>query len=390
MLNQDELRTILKEWSFWETKPKAATKRTLELPKLLHPDLVLVIQGVRRSGKSTLLTQLPAHYGLDLAQCYFCNFEDPRLINALDYQLLSSIVALARSDHGPDTPCYFFFDEIQEVRFWEKFIHQHLERSTNTYFIVTGSNSSLLSGELGSTLTGRHITIELFPFNFQEFKTLFPLKTLQDYLKMGGFPKAITYENPTQLLHEYVHDILNRDVMTRIKARNSKALMQVAKMAFETCGSELSYRKIASVTDLTVDTVKSYLEAFEQAYLIFHCPFFSYSERQQVQRNKKFYPIDPALRTSITQTAHHDSGKALESLVFLRLREKYKHVYYYADPHHGEVDFVVQEGSTLIPYQVSLYDPKDRHERALTHFYRTFPYATEARFITLENASDLL
>lgn len=110
--------------------------KQLKLPQRLYSDLALIIQGVRRGGKSTLLSQLPKHYKLQLTQCFYCNFEDPRLMNDLNYELLSRIVAIARKKISSDEPCFFFFDEIQHVQEWEKWLHTQLERPKQNYFIA--------------------------------------------------------------------------------------------------------------------------------------------------------------------------------------------------------------------------------------------------------------
>lgn len=390
MLSDQSLLGILNDWSFWETPPPTGLTRQLALPSVLHADLALIIQGVRRCGKSVLLSQLPQHYHLPLAQCYYCNFEDPRLMNDLDHTLLERIKTLARNKISPEKPCYFFFDEIQNVQNWEKWIHTQVERPKLNYFILTGSNSRLLSGEFGTTLTGRHMTLELFPFSFKEFKAFLPHKTLEDYLMSGGFPRALTFEQPYPLLQEYFNDIILRDVLKRVHARTPEAIKQVAKMAFETCGSELSYRKIAAVTGLTVDTVKAYLEACESAYLLFACHFFAFSEKKQLSKQKKYYPIDPGMRFAITNTMGRDVGKSLELMTFLRLKQTHEQVFYWHEPHKGEVDFVTKRGNIITPYQVTWNGPEPRHEKALQHFYEHFPQAEEVVFITRENAEDFL
>lgn len=390
MISDQILTEILAEWSFWDTVPRVGIQRQIELPKHLSDDLALIIQGVRRCGKSTLLAQIPAHYGLDLQHCYYCNFEDPRLLDVMDFNLLSQIVSLARTKVPKNKPCYFFFDEIQNVRGWEKWLHTQLERPKQNYYVLTGSNSCLLSGEFATALTGRHITLELFPFSYGEYKTVFPKPVLENYLNIGGFPRPITFEHPYQLLQEYFNDIILRDVLKRVKARTSEAVKQVAKMTFDTCGAELSYRKIAAVTDLTVDTVKSYLEACEQAYLLFACPFFAFSEKKQLAMQKKYYPIDPGLRHAITSTAGRDLGKSLEIMVFLRLKQTNEQVFYWQEIHKGEVDFVAKNGKEITPYQVTWQKPQPRHQKALDYFYQAFPQANEAIFITQDNAEAFL
>lgn len=391
MLTDQSLLEILADWSFWDKRPPSSNlTRQLKLPERLHADLAFIVQGVRRGGKSTLLSQLPEHYGIPLANCFYCNFEDPRLMNELDHHLLSRIVTLARKKFSAEHACYFYFDEIQNVQEWEKWLHTQLERPKQNYFILTGSNSCLLSGEFATALTGRHITLELFPFSFAEYKTLFPQKTVDDYLISGGFPRPLTFEQPYQLLQEYFNDIILRDVLKRVHARTPETIKQVAKMTFETCGSELSYRKIAAVTGLTVDTVKSYLEACEDAYLLFACHYFAFSEKKQLSRQKKYYPIDSGMRYAITGNKGRDLGKSLELMIFLRLKQSYEQVFYWQEMHQGEVDFVAVRGNTIVPYQVTWEASEPRHEKALQHFYERFPYADEAVFITRDNADEYL
>lgn len=390
-LSNELLLEILRDWSFWEKEtPAGLTRQVSDLPLKLHADLALIVQGVRRCGKSTLLTQLPERYGLRLEDCYYCNFEDPRLLGALDHNLLSQIVRIAREKVPANRPCYFFLDEIQNVEGWEKWIHTQLERPKKNYFVITGSNSCLLSGEFATALTGRHITIELYPFSFQEYQLLFPKKKFEDYLQIGGFPRVLQFEQPYKLLQEYFNDIILRDVLKRVHSRTPDTIKQVVKMTYDTCGSELSYRKIASTIGISIDTVKSYLTACEQAYLLFECPYFAFSEKKRLIRNKKYYPIDPGLRHAITYTSGRDLGKSLEILVFLRLKQTYEQVYYWHEIHKGEVDFVVYEGNKIIPYQVTWSGPEPRHQKALDHFYAAFPQAEEAIYITAENAEAFL
>ena len=389
MINTDDLKNILAQWSFWDSKPRQSITRHIELPKKLCNDLVLIIQGVRRCGKSTLLTQMPEHYGLPMQNCFFCNFEDPRLPKNADNNLLDKIVSIARKKYKNEK-CYFFFDEIQQVDSWEKWLHVQLERPQNNYFIITGSNSSLLSGEFGSALTGRHMTIELFPFSIEEYKKFLPKNNFQDYLNTGGFPRALVAEDPIQLLQDYFNDIIFRDVMARVNARSVESIKQVIKMTFESCGSELSYRRIAAVVGISVDTVKSYLEACEYAYLIFSCQFFAFSEKKRLAKQKKYYAIDTALRKSVINTNNRDLGKSLESVVFLHLKKHNEQVYYWRETHQGEVDFITVNKDDITPYQVTLDHPEQRHYKALDCFYNHFPQAKEAVFINSDNVEDFL
>lgn len=388
MLTKEFLLEILASWGFWDIPPPTTQiTRNISLPKKLVSDLVLIIQGVRRGGKSTLLTQLPTHYGINQAQCFYCNFEDPRLLNHLTHELLSAIVSLARAIIPADQPCYFFFDEIQHVVAWEKWMHTQLERPKNNYFIVSGSNSCLLNSEYGTALTGRHISLELYPCNYQEYLSLYPQGTMEDYLIAGGFPRALRDDEPQKLLQEYFNDIILRDVIKRVGARSPESVMQVAQMAFETCGSQLSYRKIAAVTQLSVETVKLYLEACEEAYLLFTCPYFAFSEKKRASRHKKFYPIDTALRNVVTTTTSADLGKSLEILVFRSLKQRFGQVYFWEESGSGEVDFVTLQGKKLTPYQVTWHDKHELHQKAIDAFYTVYPNAESLVLVNKDNAA---
>lgn len=161
-------------------------------------------------------------------------------------------------------------------------------------------------------------------------------------------------------------------------------------MAFECCGSELSYRKIAAANGISIDTVKSYLEACEQAYLIFHCQYFSFSERKRANFNKKYYPIDPGLRNAISSNTTEDLGKSFESLIFLRLKKQNEQIYYWKDGSKFEVDFITVNNKSITPYQVTWENPQERHYIALDKFYQAFPFANEAIIINKENAAEYL
>ena len=295
----------------------------------------------------------------------------------------------AFADARPDAaPLTVFLDEIQWVKGWERWLSSKLERPGRFQFVISGSNAHLLSGELSTVLTGRHITVELFPFDPTEFRKLRPEGSLADYLHHGGFPEPIGSEDGDLLLRHYFSDILQHDVRERVGARSSLSLRQVVQMVFESAGSELSLRRIAAASGIAVETVAAYLEACEQAYLLFSCPWFAYSERKRSHRNRKYYPVDTALRrVSVTRTGR-DMGKALECATFVELRKRGFDVFYWRDT--GEVDFVVQSGDGPTPIQVTLDGATERHMRSLDAFHETFPNAGEAVIVTMDNFPDVL
>ena len=384
-----DLLDIASTWSFWDRPPPQAIRRNLKLPESLSNRTAVVIQGVRRCGKSTLLTQLIGQYRLKSRDCLFVNFEDPRLAGCLNFETLERLTR-SFSEMRPNAKTLtVFLDEIQWVDGWERWLRAKLERPGRLQFAISGSNAHLLSGELSSVLTGRHITVELFPFDFSEFRHMHPEGSLADYLHRGGFPEPIASSEGDLLLRQYFLDILERDVRERVGARSSLALRQIAQMVFESAGSELSLRRISAASGVAVETASAYLEACEQAYLLFSCPWFAYSERKRSQRNRKYYPVDAALRRVAVTRVGSDLGKALEIATFVELRKRCRDVFHWRGA-AGEVDFVVNASGGPIPIQVTTQRVTERHLRSLDAFHEAFPHAEEALVVTMEDFMDVL
>jgi hypothetical protein len=385
-MNDADLLEIARSWSFWDRAVPKSVPRELPLPKALEPGIALVLQGVRRSGKSTLMQQLVARSGLDPRDCLFVNCEDPRLASALDWRALDALVKAFRAARPKSKRLTFFLDEIQAVDGWEKWLRALLDTERRLAFVVTGSNASLLAGDLGAVLTGRHRTVEVFPFSFAEYRTLRKKGRVADYLRDGGFPAPLGVADGDELRRQYFLDIIERDVRERLAARSTRPLQQVARMAFESAGAELSARRVASAAGLAIDTAGAYLDACEGAYLLFAVPFFAYSERKRAAHARKLYPIDPGLRRAVLTPGSPDLGKSLECAVFLALRRRYRDISYWRGA--GEVDFVVRHERRVVPIQVTLHAAEERHERALAAFYEAHPLAEEARTVTLESFAD--
>lgn len=385
-MDPNTLLAVMDAWGRPTKSGLPVVDRRIDLPRALHPSLALVVQGVRRCGKSTLLRQMIRHYDLPEERCGLINFEDPRLARHLRWEVLDSVVDAMRS-RFPSGPLHLFLDEIQLVEGWQRWLRSQLDLPGEITFVVAGSNASLIGGELGSALTGRHLMIELFPFDLEEFQDLLPGATFEDWLTVGGFPEPARIHDGPALLRQYFHDIVERDVRERVGARSSRPLRQVVQMVFETAGSELSLRRIAGACGVAVDTVGAWLNACEDAYLLFSVPHFSYSARKRAYRNKKYYPIDTALREIVVTPGAADRGKAMEIATFIELRRRVTDISYWRGK--GEVDFVVMREGRPHPVQVSLGPPKPRHEDALTEFYETFPHAAEARFVSPETFHEL-
>lgn len=333
----------------------------------------IVISGVRRCGKSTLMQQiLKKHYGDAI---YFVDFEDERFVNftTQDFNLLYEVlIELYGLKH------VFFFDEIQNIEDWELFIRR-IHREKNKIFI-TGSNATLLSSELSTRLTGRHIIVELLPFSFKEYLRYHLItyteksilitqekailkKHFNEFLENGGMPEYLEHKNPLVLQNVY-ENILYKDVIVRYEIKEVKAIRELTLDLLSNIGAPLSYTKLKNNLDLgSVNTVKNYIHYLENAFLIFTLDRFSFSVSQQTLLQKKVYAIDTGL---VKQIAFHFSkkqGRYLENIVYLELRRRYKEIFYYKTEDSLEVDFLVREGNKivlLIQVTDSLKDPKTR------------------------------
>jgi predicted AAA+ superfamily ATPase len=372
---------IAADWSHWDAAPPESVPRNVRLPREFRSDIAIVIQGIRRAGKSTLLRQLVDRYGLDRTRCLFVNFEDPRLAPALDHTTLELMVDAFEAERGPG--CTYLLDEIQWVDGWQRWLRSQLDRPRDRRFVVTGSNAHLLSGELGSSLTGRHHTVELFPFDLTEFRLARPRATLEDYLACGGFPAAVNSPDRDLLLRQYFQDIVERDMRERVAARSTIPLRQLVQMLYESAGAEMSVRRAAAALGISVDTAGLYVDAAESAYLSIGCPFFTWSARKRLVRNRKFYPIDTGLRRACVTATGQDRGKQLECATALLLRRRFPTVHYWRGG--GEVDFVVDAGRGPVPVQVSWATIPERSLRAVDEFHAAHPTAGEPVFVTAES-----
>lgn len=333
----------------------------------------VIISGIRRCGKSTLMRQILRKYYEN--EFYFVDFEDERFVKftTQDFNLLYEVlIELYGLKH------VFFFDEIQNIEEWELFVRR-IHREKNKVF-VTGSNASLLSSELSTRLTGRHIVVELLPFSFREYLQYYQIsyteksfsitqekailkRCFNEFLENGGMPEYLEHKNPLVLQNVY-ENILYKDVIVRYEVKEVKAIRELTLDLLSNIGSPLSYTKMKNNLDLgSVNTVKNYIHYLENAYLIFTLDRFSFSVSQQTLLQKKVYAIDTGLVKQIAFHFSKNQGRYLENIVYLELRRRYKEIFYYKTEDNLEVDFLVREGTKivlLIQVTESLRDPKTR------------------------------
>lgn len=317
-------------------------RKMLEKIKIL-PHFALVVSGIRRSGKSTLLTQLIEKQGEN--SYLFLNFDTPLLFEFefSDFSLLDTIIA-----ENPHIKT-LYFDEIQVVEGWEVYVRGKLDSGFDV--VVTGSNASLLSRELGTKLTGRHLSKELFPFSFVEFCEFLSkeqnAEAVNDYLMQGGFPQYLQL-NEEEILHALINDILYRDIVVRFGIRDDRSIKRLLLFAAGNVGNLITANKLKqSIEVKSAATVQEYLTHLEQAYVIQLLPKFSYSYKVQLANPRKIYFIDNGLQHVITPSFNQDLGRKLENAVFWELRRQFSELYYYNE-NNKECDFVVCKNSTPI------------------------------------------
>jgi len=335
-----------------DTQRQALDKQELGLTRQLLPELpmlqshALVISGIRRCGKSTLLRQ----YVQSLNRPYFYyNFDDIRLssFDHNDYSLLDKVIEKADVN-------VLFFDEIQSADKWELFIRQKLDEGYQV--AITGSNASLLSRELGSRLTGRHLTKELFPFSYEEFCSFFNLdvshNSFLEYLEKGGFPEFLKSDN-TDILTQLQSDILYRDIAIRFGIRDTASLKQLFVYLISNCTQAFSPSKLTGVTGVkSPTTVLEYISYLESSYLIHLLPCFSWSVKAQSLAPKKIYIADSGLIKTGSISFSKNYGALLENFVFSVIRRHIKDIYYFNSKNGRKCDFIVNTQSNPSCIQV--------------------------------------
>ncbi len=302
----------------------------------IEDSFALIITGIRRCGKSTFLNQILRKQ----ARGYYLNLEDPRL-EGFELSDFTKIEAIMKELYGSGG--VYLFDEIQNIGKWEKFIRYLADKKEK--IVITGSNASLLSRELGTKLTGRHLQLEMFPFSFKEFLDMKKEKpsadSFDEYLLKGGFPEYLKKGN-SEILHELFSDVLIKDIAVRFGIKKTNVLNKIAIYLISNVGKEFSYNSIKKMFEIkSVQSVIDYVYYFENAYLVFTVPRFSYSYRQQQVNPKKVYSIDNGFSYNNSASFSKDKGKMLENAVFLGLRRKFKEIFYFQDK--NECDFIVKE-----------------------------------------------
>ena len=346
----------------------------------ISSNMAQVVIGVRRSGKSVLCLNVIRASGLPFA---YVNFEDEKL-SAASADDLNAILENLYGAYGDFS--HIFLDEIQNVDGWQYFVNRLLRRGMHV--LMTGSNAKLLSSELSTHMTGRHMNIELYPFSFSEWCEAMDIPLsyattrergllsagFDRYLHDGGFPELISTQRKTQYVDGLVRGILENDIEKRFRIRNKAAFERVAYHILNTVPTKPNSRKIADSFGIgSHHTVEKYEDFLHKAYLT--CSVQKYSARSAVRLSSaKLYPVDVSLMDRRPDAfAMENLGWRLETVVCIELLRRYRpkgwNIAYY-DGNQSEVDFVVAEGLSVrkliqVSYDISSPKTRRREIRAL-------------------------
>lgn len=352
--------------------PKDFVKRDAyqKLLKYSQFSEIVVITGLRRVGKSTLLQQLRSE---SQESDYFINFDDDRLVHfeLKDFQVL---LELFIELYGVQKT--FYFDEIQNIEGWERFVRRLHDQGHKIY--VTGSNATLFSQELGTRLTGRYFQLELYPYSFSELlRHRFPILEIENiittedrglaagalgqYRLRGGIPPYVHSEEK-EVLHSLYESVLYRDIITRYKLQSDRAIKELVYYFASNVGKEFSYSGLAKLIGLgSATTVSDYCHYLSMSYLCYTVSWFDHSLAKQQRHNKKCYFIDHAMARVLGFRSTEDKGRLLENLVYIELRRRGGEIYFHKE--RVECDFLVRrQGKVCEAYQVclDLQDPATR------------------------------
>lgn len=355
MINKDVLRQVVsRQKGELFTAPETVRRELLdEVLKWFNDRRVIILTGLRRCGKSTLLEQVMQNTS---GWCYI-SFEDERLLDfrAQDFEMLNEVLV---EIYGPSKT--YFFDEIQNIDRFETFVRRLQDEGKKV--VMTGSNAALLSKEFGTRLTGRYKSFEIYPFSFKEFlnfkkvavektdfynidKKVRLLKLFDEYLSSGGLPEYLKNKDKDYIRTLY-ENILYKDVITRYSIKREKIIKELVNILATNTASQFTYNSLKKTLGLSnAITIKEYISYLSNAYLFFELLKFSTSVKKQLGSPRKIYMIDSVFNQVCGLNFTPNLGRNLENSVYMRLKQNGAEVYYYSGK--NECDFLVKEGMRI-------------------------------------------
>lgn len=397
---------------FIEKEISGIFSREYNIP--LHSKKIVSLIGVRRSGKSSILFDLIHKLRLDAPRenILYLNFEDDRLF-PLKLEHLDAILEgyFELFPAKRDEKIYLFLDEVQVVEGWELYVRRIYD-TLNIAIFITGSSAKLLSTEIATSLRGRTITFEIFPFSFKEYlafkgievhlrssKSLSFIKNaFEKYLIDGGFAETINEDSfiARKILSDYLELIVFKDIAERHNITNTSLLKHLNKYCFTNIATLVSFTKLyndfkSQGFKVSKDTIFNYMAYLEEAYALFTVPVFRNSIREEQRNPKKIYAIDNGFKKIYDYAISEDKSKLYENIVFLHLRRQSKHIYYYKGIQ--EVDFYARldDKEMLVNVSYEIKDEKTR-QREVAGLLEAMDYfkLDAAYLITKEEKSEIV
>jgi uncharacterized protein len=390
-LSQDKIIEILLDVNFWNDDRFCGVERGPYLDRILclaEDGLAVTLVGPRRSGKSTIMNQLIRRLiaqGVPRKNTLYINFEDPRFFGELTPEFMNRLLNAYMAFLNPEGKIYLFLDEVQNVRSWERFVRQMIDKGASQIFI-TGSSSKLLSRELGTLLTGRHLDASIYPLSFSEFLSFNGISygdrldmivrqgeirgKIREFVQWGGFPGVVLGQNKQEILLAYAGDILTRDIVERYSIAKVDNLRTLYKYYMTNTASLISYNSIKGFLNIPVDTIERWSDYLNQAFLFFFVRRFSYSLKEQEKNPRKVYCIDTGMRNAVSFRFTEDMARLFENLVYLKFLHGGSDVFYWKDAQGYEVDFITMHQNKIrdilqVSFDVSEAKTKNRELRAL-------------------------
>lgn len=416
-MDKNEIIKILEDWNFWKTDQDLGLIREHYLDRLegfLKSNQVIVITGPRRSGKSFIMRQFARSLiekGISRSNILIINFEDPRF-PSLDAKSLNRVFEIYLESLNPSGELYIFLDEIQEVKGWEKWVctMQELKKAR---MIVSGSNAKLLSKELATVLTGRHLDLSVFPLSFKEYLHFNQLKLADNldllrqevkirglfrkYLEEGAYPEVVLSAKKKEILLAYFDDIINKDIIHRYRIRKGEKLKSLAKYYLCQMASLVTYNSSAKVAEISTDTAEKFSGYLETAYLVTLLRRFSFKLKEQEKSPRKLYAVDTGLANAIGFRFTENWGRLAENVIWQELQrrqaeEQDLELYYWKDVHHREVDFILKKGLKVecliqVSWETEAAKTKEREMRSLLKAMKEFDLS-ESRIITEDQEAE--
>jgi len=401
---------ILNDWNYWhrnfeEYVPRAGYLNKIKLFR--RSGEIIVLTGIRRSGKSTLLKLEMKDLANDREkkELVYINFEDPRFSGNLTTNTLDMIFEAYRENINPHGEVYLFLDEVQYVDGWEKWVRTaHELKKAKIY--VTGSSSKLLSGEIATSISGRYLQLDVYPLTFCEFLVFNSIecrnisdysvnrvainRLFTNYLKYGGFPRIASVEEDLKKeeLMSYFNTILLKDILARFRLRNFDMLKKLVEYLLTNDTKQNSIHRVSRALKYSYETVDDYINYSKQVYMFFELRNFNYSLKKQLVSDIKYYTIDTGFVNAVSFSFSENIGRLYENVVFNELIRRGKNIFF-LNENNIECDFIVKEGTNIIAAYQVCYNLNEQNEAKRDHrsCYGMQKFDLEVGFIITESTS---